>query len=125
MRCRGFGRLLFLSSDLLLRVTPNLGVNNQKQFLFSNLAAAAALRAHMSVGLPTQGTTTGTTSYWLQGDANPLAQYGANASFAREDIDVLVIGSGITGVSFVHHLVQALRTEPHQSKPDVLNSKSL
>lgn len=67
----------------------------------------------MSVGPPTQGPTT--ASYWLQGDANPLARHGADSSFAHEDIDVLVIGSGITGVSFVHHLVQALSAEPHSS----------
>lgn len=71
---------------------------------------------HLSVGLPTQKQTT--ASYWLKGDANPLARAGANASFAHDVVDIVVIGSGITGVSFVHHFIQALKSLPIVERRD-------
>jgi hypothetical protein len=61
------------------------------------------------VGLPKQGQTT--ASYWLQDGANPLAREGADSPITDEDVDVVVIGSGITGVSAVHHLVQGMKSE--------------
>ena len=64
---------------------------------------------YMSVDLPRQGQTT--ASYWLQDGANPLAREGADSAFADENVDVVVIGSGITGVSAVHHLVQGMKNE--------------
>jgi len=61
---------------------------------------------------PKQGQTT--ASYWLDG-ANPLARTGANASFSHETVDIVVIGSGITGISFVHHLVQQIKSQPESA----------
>jgi NADH dehydrogenase FAD-containing subunit len=63
----------------------------------------------MPVGLPKQGKTT--ASYWLQECANPLARQGADSPFVDENVDIVVIGSGITGVSAVHHLVQGMKRE--------------
>jgi hypothetical protein len=65
----------------------------------------------VSVGLPKQGQST--SSYWLQNGANPLAREGADSVFAHECVDVVVIGSGITGVSAVHHLVQGMKHDKH------------
>lgn len=61
-------------------------------------------------GLPHQGPTS--PSFWLVADlsANPLAREGADEALpVDEDIDVVVIGSGITGVSFLLHLVRLLK----------------
>ena len=72
----------------------------------------------LSVDPPKQGQTT--TSYWLEG-TNPLARTGANASFSHETVDIVVIGSGITGISFVHHLVQRIKSQPESLASGVLN----
>jgi NADH dehydrogenase FAD-containing subunit len=61
------------------------------------------------VGLPKQGRTT--SSYWLQDGANPLAKQGATDNFTHQDVDVVIIGSGITGISAAYHLVQRLKTD--------------
>jgi succinate dehydrogenase/fumarate reductase flavoprotein subunit len=72
----------------------------------------------MSVGLPEQGQTT--KSYWLQDGANPLARHGADSAFTDEQVDIVVIGSGITGVSAVHHLMQGLKIEKYDQLKVVL-----
>jgi FAD dependent oxidoreductase len=61
------------------------------------------------VGLPKQGRTT--SSYWLQDGANPLAKQGAADNFTHQNVDVVIIGSGITGISAAYHLVQGLKTD--------------
>lgn len=71
----------------------------------------------MSVDLPKQGQTT--NSYWLQDGANPFAREGADSAFAHENVDFVVIGSGITGVSVVHHLVQGMKDE-RTNKPKII-----
>ena len=62
-----------------------------------------------AVGLPKQGGTT--SSYWLQDGANPLAKQGAADNFNHQKVDVVIIGSGITGISAAYHLVQGLKTD--------------
>jgi NADH dehydrogenase FAD-containing subunit len=67
----------------------------------------------MVVDLPAQGQTT--KSYWLQDGANPLAREGADAAFVHEEVDIVVIGAGITGVSVVHHLMHGIKAQSLQS----------
>ncbi len=55
-----------------------------------------------------------TKSYWTDTpDANPLAREGSTGSlgFGNEDIDVCIIGSGITGISTVYHLQRQLNIQ--------------
>lgn len=63
-------------------------------------------------GLPQQGPTT--PSFWLVADpeANPLARVGAEDPLPEENVDIVVIGSGITGVSFLLNIVQELVKSP-------------
>jgi NADH dehydrogenase FAD-containing subunit len=70
------------------------------------------VRASQSAGLPQQGPTT--PSFWLVADpeANPLARIGAEDPLPEEDVDIVVIGSGITGVSFLLNIVQDLVKNP-------------
>ena len=51
-----------------------------------------------------------TTSFWLDlpPEESPLANVGSTGSLTK-DADVCVIGSGITGVGVVWHLVKNLR----------------
>lgn len=60
------------------------------------------------VGLPKEGRTT--SSYWLQDGANPLAKQGSADNFTHQNVDIVIIGSGITGISAAYHLVQRLKT---------------
>ncbi|KAF8319381.1 FAD dependent oxidoreductase, partial [Clavulina sp. PMI_390] len=54
-----------------------------------------------------------TPSFWLVADpdANPLAREGADRQLPPSDeiIDIVVIGSGITGVTFLLHIVKQLK----------------
>jgi glycine/D-amino acid oxidase-like deaminating enzyme len=43
-----------------------------------------------------------TQSFWLTD--NPLAREGANAALPTNELDVLIVGSGISGVSAAYHL---------------------
>jgi hypothetical protein len=61
------------------------------------------------VGLPKLGRTT--SSYWLQDGANPLAKHGASDNLTHQNVDVVIIGSCITGISAAYHLVQGLKTD--------------
>jgi len=63
-------------------------------------------------GLPQQGPTT--PSFWLVADpeANPLARVGAEDPLPQEDVDIVVIGSGMTGVSFLLKIVQEVAKNP-------------
>lgn len=76
----------------------------------SGSGGASSSSSGKPAGLPRQGPTS--PSFWLVADpsANPLAREGADKALpVDEDIDVVVIGSGITGVSFLLHLVRLLK----------------
>lgn len=47
-----------------------------------------------------------TESFWLIGDANPLAKHGSSGSLT-EEADICLIGSGMTSVSAAYHLSQS------------------
>lgn len=51
-----------------------------------------------------------TRSYWLYSspDCNPLAETGRHDTLPSE-VDIAIIGSGISGVCTLYHLVQRLR----------------
>lgn len=51
-----------------------------------------------------------TQSFWLNSapDCNPLANHGSTSALPKQ-VDILIIGSGISGVSTLYHLVQGLR----------------
>ena len=90
---------------IYLRI-PVLGLSTQ----FMSVGDAPVPKAgRMVVGLPLKGQTT--RSYWLQEGVNPLAREGADSAFVHEEVDIVVIGGGITGVSAVHHLVQGVRDQ--------------
>lgn len=67
-----------------------------------------------------------TKSFWIdQPGANPLAHEGSTGAlgFGDEDIDVCVIGSGITGISAVYHLQRLLSTQGIDKKVVVLEAR--
>jgi hypothetical protein len=86
--------------------TPTLGPASQVNFTDHRIAHRPG---YMLVDLPNQGQVT--QSYWLNGDANPLAREGADSAFDDANVDAVVIGSGITGVSAAHHLVRGVIRE--------------
>lgn len=51
-----------------------------------------------------------TESFWLHSspNCNPLANHGRTSPLPQQ-VDILIIGSGISGISTLHHLVQGLR----------------
>ncbi|KAK9893691.1 FAD dependent oxidoreductase [Cystobasidium minutum MCA 4210] len=51
-----------------------------------------------------------TRSFWLYSDpdCNPLGDHGST-SVLPDSVDILIIGSGISGISTLYHLVQSLR----------------
>lgn len=51
-----------------------------------------------------------TKSFWLHSapDCNPLADRGSTSALPQQ-VDILIIGSGISGISTLYHLVQGLR----------------
>lgn len=52
-----------------------------------------------------------TKSFWLHSaeDCNPLADAGKESALPRE-VDVLIIGSGHSGICTLYHLIQQLKT---------------
>lgn len=59
-----------------------------------------------------------TRSFWLYGtpDANRLAQEGSTDELPR-DVDICIIGSGITGVSAAYHLSKQFDDHELPDKP--------
>ncbi|KAL0576977.1 hypothetical protein V5O48_005019 [Marasmius crinis-equi] len=53
--------------------------------------------------LPVQDPT---KSFWLDPEDNPLAKEGSTGFLGRDDIDICIIGSGITGISALWHIVK-------------------
>ena len=51
-----------------------------------------------------------TESFWLHSSpgCNPLADYGRTSPLPQQ-VDILIIGSGISGISTLYHLIQGLR----------------
>jgi hypothetical protein len=51
-----------------------------------------------------------TKSFWLNSapDCNPLGDHGSTTP-PPADVDILIIGSGISGISTLYHLIQGLR----------------
>lgn len=51
-----------------------------------------------------------TKSFWLHSspNCNPLANHGSKSPLPQQ-VDILIIGSGISGISTLYHLVQGLR----------------
>jgi hypothetical protein len=67
-----------------------------------------------------------TKSFWVdQPGVNPLAHEGSTGDlgFGDEDIDVCVIGSGITGISAVYHLQRMLSRDSIDKKIVVLEAR--
>lgn len=60
---------------------------------------------------------TPTRSFWLYGtpDANLLAQEGSTSDLPS-DVDICIIGSGITGVSVAYHLAKQFDGYEHPKK---------
>lgn len=52
-----------------------------------------------------------TRSFWLNSsaDCNPLADHGRDAPLPTSTVDIAIIGTGISGVSTLHHLIQEFR----------------
>jgi hypothetical protein len=73
--------------------------------------------SHLSQDRPSWSTlpvSNPTKSFWVDTpNANPLAREGSSGplGFGGEDIDVCIIGSGITGISAVHHLQRFFTTQ--------------
>ena len=69
--------------------------------------ATARFTTGPRVSLPSLNST---TSFWLDlpPEESPLANVGSTGSLTQ-DADICVIGSGITGVGVVWHLVKNLR----------------
>jgi hypothetical protein len=67
-----------------------------------------SLLSYPSVALPHKNPT---KSFWTHGsdDANPLAKEGSDGPFTT-DADIVIIGSGITGVGAAYHLSEAIAT---------------
>jgi NADH dehydrogenase FAD-containing subunit len=86
--------LLTLTSWLLLLLVPVA-------------MAANAMDFESAVSLPSLNST---TSFWLDlpPEDSPLADVGSTGSLTQ-DADICVIGSGITGVGVVWHLVKDLQ----------------
>jgi hypothetical protein len=59
-----------------------------------------------------------TRSFWIYGapDANPLAKEGSKGDLTG-DVDICIIGSGITGVSAAYHLAKQLDGQKGLDKP--------
>lgn len=91
-------RLHALSSCLLF--TP--AVITTMAFQFQKNHETTVLGTHVS--LPTLNST---NSFWLDlsPEDSPLADVGSTGSLTK-DADICVIGSGITGVGVVWHLVE-------------------
>ncbi|VDB83239.1 unnamed protein product [Peniophora sp. CBMAI 1063] len=58
-----------------------------------------------------------THAFWTHGspDANPLAREGSTGDL-HKNVDVAIIGSGITGVSIAYHLANLVKAKNGQSK---------
>lgn len=74
------------------------------------------------VSLPTDNPT---LSFWTHGEnnANPLATEGSEGPLS-DDIDIAIIGSGITGVSLAYHLSQSLQLLNSPLKIAVLEARN-
>ena len=64
--------------------------------------------SHPSVALPHKNPT---KSFWTHGsdNANPLAKEGSDGPLTK-DADVVIIGSGITGIGTAYYLSEAIAT---------------
>ena len=73
------------------------------------------------VALPHENPT---KSFWTHGsvDANPLAKEGSEGTLAA-DADVVIIGSGITGVGTAFHLSEAVATTDIRLKIVILEAR--
>lgn len=69
------------------------------------------------VGLPAP-ISSATRSFWLHSSpgCNVLENEGADAALPDGAVDVVILGSGITGVSTLYHLVQQLKTSGRSVK---------
>ncbi|EKM77231.1 hypothetical protein AGABI1DRAFT_43824 [Agaricus bisporus var. burnettii JB137-S8] len=70
--------------------------------------------------------TNPTKSFWIdKPGVNPLAREGSTGTlgFGDEDVDVCVIGSGITGISAVYHLQRLLDAQGIDKKVVVLEAR--
>ncbi|KII83380.1 hypothetical protein PLICRDRAFT_47270 [Plicaturopsis crispa FD-325 SS-3] len=52
-----------------------------------------------------------TRAFWLSPDANPLATEGSTGPIT-DDADVVIVGSGLTGVGAAYHLAELLKDRP-------------
>jgi hypothetical protein len=52
-------------------------------------------------------------SFWLFStpDCNPLSDHGKDAPLPSSSVDVVIVGTGISGIFALYHLVQALRSK--------------
>ncbi|KAL0069973.1 hypothetical protein AAF712_002870 [Marasmius tenuissimus] len=67
--------------------------------------------------------TNPTKSFWLDPEDNPLAKQGSTGPFASDEVDICIIGSGITGISTLWHLVNGLKSRTKNTTVMVLEAR--
>ncbi|KAJ8078270.1 hypothetical protein PM082_000476 [Marasmius tenuissimus] len=67
--------------------------------------------------------TNPTKSFWLDPEDNPLAKEGSTGPLASDEVDICIIGSGITGISTLWHLVNGLKSRTKNTTIMVLEAR--
>jgi len=110
--------LLYILISTLYVVTPGQKLYDQVQISFESFSSDhSQVRPSWST-LPVSNPT---KSFWIY-DANPLNRKGSTGplGFNDDDIDVCIIGSGITGVSSAYHLGRFFNVQDPTSKRKIV-----
>lgn len=103
--------LLLYTMSATLPVPLNVRAQEQ-QALF--------LPAHKPTSLPVANST---TSFWLKSpNVSPSPTHGSEGPLAN-DVDVCIIGSGITGVSAAYHLANEFKDSGRDVKAVILEAR--
>ena len=79
----------------------------------------SALARKPSPCAPPGPTSAASRSYWIDSGENPLASHGSTDALPTRRQDVTIVGTGVSGVSALFHLVDGLpdaHDDPSQSR---------
>jgi len=110
--------LLYTLLSTLYPATPGQKLTDQVQMPYESFSSDRSQDRPSWSTLPVSNST---KSFWIY-DANPLTREGSTGplGFHDDDIDVCIIGSGITGISSAYHLGRFLNVQDPTSERKIV-----